>query len=113
MYKKNFVFACVCPVVNQRRRYSIEGIKSHGTRLRLVPCFCSSHTLCDIVCHLLQYTHARQNQMYLLNLTYNDDTSYDGAFMRNASSYCTAIMCPSNLTVVLDYEFRRHNENIH
>ena len=62
----DFIFLCVCTVIDHRWRHSVWRTKSHA--LDCVSCvlFCSSHAMTSSV--IYYSTDARKNEIYLLNI---------------------------------------------
>ena len=60
----DFIFLCICTVIDHRWRHSVWRTKSHA--LDCVSCvlFCSSHTMTSSV--IYYSTDARKNEIYLL-----------------------------------------------
>ena len=61
----DFIFLCLCTVIDHRWRHSVWRTKSHA--LDCVSCilFCSSHAMTSSV--IYYSTDARKNEIYLLN----------------------------------------------
>ena len=60
MKQMDYIFPCVCAVIDHRRRYSVQQSRHSSEGLNFISCrMFLFFTRCDVICDLLQHTHGK------------------------------------------------------